>query len=47
MDYMKENFKIITNIVSEIKHQKINQLSTGQKRIVEIFKMECIHGISN
>lgn len=37
IDYMNNNFAEITNIVSLIKNQKISELSTGQRRIVEIF----------
>lgn len=37
INYMRENFAAITKIILEIRQQKISQLSTGQKRIVEIF----------
>ena len=37
IDYMRKNFKTIMKIIAGIKHQRISQLSTGQKRIVEIF----------
>lgn len=37
IDYMKKNFETLTDIIATIKSQKISQLSTGQKRIAEIF----------
>lgn len=37
IDYMRKNFKTIMKIIAGIKDQRISQLSTGQKRIVEIF----------
>lgn len=35
--YMKKEFEKLTNIISSFKNYKISELSTGQKRIVEIF----------
>ena len=37
IEYMKKNFETLTDIIATIKNQKISQLSTGQKRIAEIF----------
>lgn len=37
MGYMQANFKKITELVLSLKNKKITELSTGQKRIVEIF----------
>ena len=37
LDYMKSNFKNLADIVFPLYSQKIKTLSTGQKRILEIF----------
>ncbi len=37
MNYMQENFGDLTAIVYSFKKQKVSELSSGQKRIVEIF----------
>lgn len=37
ISYMKKEFEKLTNIISSFKNYKISELSTGQKRIVEIF----------
>lgn len=37
ISYMKKEFEKLTNIISSFKNHKISELSTGQKRIVEIF----------
>lgn len=35
--YMRTNFENLTKFIYSIKNQKVSELSTGQKRIVEIF----------
>lgn len=35
--YMKSKFNNLTQIVSSLGKQKVNELSTGQKRLIEIF----------
>ncbi len=37
MAYMKSKFSNLTHIISGLKNQKVNELSTGQKRLIEIF----------